>query len=142
MSPRRPKSRSSPLALIVEPNHDNLEMYAEGLMFGGLRVAESATAEDALEKARTLLPDVISTDIVLSGDRDGCELCEELKSDKRTQGIPVIAVTAWAIGGHLERARRAGFDSVLIKPLLPSELVAEMERLLKLSSTGTTSKVG
>lgn len=108
-------------------------MYAQWLEFSGFRVAEAASADEALEKAVQLRPHVITTDIGLHGAADGCKLCERLKADERTREIPVIAVTAWAMSGHIERAKKAGCDSVLIKPCLPEELLAEIQRLLKRS---------
>jgi two-component system, cell cycle response regulator DivK len=123
------------LALLVENDGHTRDMYAEWLTFCGYRVAEAATANEAFEKARRLRPQVITTDIGLAGSSDGCDLCVRLKADPRTRAIPVIAVTAWAIGGHVERARRAGCDSVLIKPCLPEELTAEIQRLLDLPAT-------
>jgi two-component system cell cycle response regulator DivK len=119
-----------PLALIVEDDRDTREMYAESLAFMGVRVIASRTAEDAIEKARTLHPDIIATDLGLPGNKDGCQLALELKQDSRTSGIPVVAVTAWAMGGYVERARRAGCDSILIKPVLPADLFNEIQRLL------------
>ena len=109
-------------------------------MFSGFRVAEAATADEAIEKAHRLRPHIITTDIALSGSSgDGCALCERLKADPRTRAIPVIAVTAWAIGGYVGRARRAGCESVLIKPCLPEALLAEIQRLLKLPKRVTPS---
>lgn len=140
MSPTRPKVPPPPLALLVENDGHTREMYAEWLTFSGFRVAEAATADEAVEKARRLRPHVITTDIGLSGNGDGCDLCERLKADARTKAIPVIAVTAWAMGGHAERARRAGCDAVLIKPCLPEELLAEIQRLLTLPTTVTNKK--
>lgn len=131
MSPTRPNVRLPPLALLVENDGDTRDMYAEWLVHSGFRVAEAGTADEAFEKARRLRPHVITTDIGLSGDGDGCALCERLKADARTRSIPIIAVTAWAIGGHVDRARSAGCDSVLIKPCLPAELLAEIRRVLR-----------
>ena len=65
------------------------------------------------------------------------DLCQRLTSHELTRGIPVIAVTAWSVGGHVERARRAGCDAVLLKPCLPELLLAESHRLLGLSQSGT-----
>ena len=125
-------SRASQLVLVVENHKDTREMYAEWLTFAGFRVAEATNGVEAIEKARTLKPDVITTDIGLSGVMDGCQLTENLKSYAHTNKIPVIAVTAWAMGGHVERARQAGCDAVLMKPCLPEALLAEIQRLLKL----------
>ena len=126
----RPQS-NAPLALLVEDDEQTREMYAEWLVFSGFRVAEAATVDEAIAKTLELHPQIITTDIGLPGDQDGCDLCSRLKADDRTKSIPIIAVTAWAMGGHLERAHRAGCDSVLIKPCLPADLLTEIQRLLK-----------
>ena len=123
---------SSQLVLIVEDDEQTREMYAEWLIFSGFRVAEAKNGPEAFEKARTLKPDVITTDIGLTGGMDGCQLTESLRSYTDTNKIPVIAVTAWAMGGDVERARTAGCDAVLIKPCLPETLLGEIQRLLKL----------
>ena len=125
--------------MIVENDHDTREMYAEWLAFSGFRVVQAETVDDALLKARKLRPSVITTDIGLPGGRDGCELCAALKHDDRTRAIPVVAVTAWAMGGHIERVRRAGCDSVLVKPVLPAALLDEIVRLLNLRKQGAST---
>jgi CheY-like chemotaxis protein len=122
---RRQVVRPPPLVLIVESDDDTREMYSESLTFSGVRVIASLDAGDAFQKAH------ITTDIGLPGGTDGCQLTSRLKNDTRTKNIPVIAVTAWASGGYAERARAAGCDSVLIKPVLPADLWTEIQRLLK-----------
>ena len=62
---------------------------------------------------------------------DGCALCDRLKHDAGTKEIPVLIVTAWALGGHVERAKKAGCDSVLLKPCPPATLLQEIKRLIK-----------
>lgn len=102
-----------------------------------LRVIEAATCEDAVDKARTLGPDVVTTNIGHTST-DGCQLCEELKKDKRTEAIPIVAVTAWAMGGNVERARLAGCDTVLVKPVLPEDLLLEIRCVLAESGVAAT----
>ena len=119
-----------PLVLVVEDDHDSREMYAELLAHSGFRVAEAADAPNALEKIRERRPDIITADMGLPG-LDGYELCILLKGDERTKEIPVIAVTAWAMKDEVEKAKLAGCDSVLTKPCLPQDLLAEIQRLLK-----------
>ena len=131
IAPRPAVGSSSHLVLIVDDDEMTREMYAEWLNFSGFRVAEARNAAEAIEKARELRPDVITTDIGLQGSMDGCQLTESLKSYSHTNKIPVIAVTAWAMGGHLERAHKAGCDAVLVKPCLPETLLTEIHRLLK-----------
>ena len=118
------------LVLIVDNDESTRDMYAERLIFAGFRVIQAAAIDDAMEKAIQLRPDVITTDLGRSTE-DGCNLCTLLKGDTRTRQIPVLAVTAWATGGYIERARGAGCDSVLIKPCLPDVFLAEIQRLLQ-----------
>jgi CheY-like chemotaxis protein len=130
MTARRAVNGSAPLVLIVDPDHGTREMYAEFLAFSGFRVALAEYADEAVEKARTLRPSVITTSIGLQKGDDGCALCARLKSDDTTRAIPVLVVTAWALGGHVERAKRAGCDAVLLKPCAPTILVAEIRKYL------------
>src|SRR5579872_6121355 len=121
---------ASSLALLVDNDRDTRELYAEFLTSSGLRVEQAATADEAIEKAHQLRPDIITTAIGLGDGADDCDLCVRFKVDDRTRTIPVIAVTTWAIGRHVERARDAGCDAVLMKPCSPQDLLTEIERLL------------
>jgi two-component system, cell cycle response regulator DivK len=123
----------APLVLVVDCDAQTREMYVEWLSFSGFRVAEAAQADEAFEKAHTLQPSIITTGISLKEGGDGCMLCDRLKHDKGTREIPVLIVTAWALGGHVERARLAGCDGVLLKPCPPTTLLAEIKRLIKQS---------
>ena len=96
-------------------------MYAESLLVQGYRVAEASDGVDALEKARTLDPDLILMDLSLPGI-DGWEATRRLKADTRTRHIPVVALTGHASAHDSERARAAGCDRILIKPALPDEV--------------------
>lgn len=121
--------------LIVEDDSYTRQIYAQWLAFSGLRVAEAAAAEDAIEKARQLRPDLITTEIQFEDDKGGLKLCAELKKSAETKSIPIIAVTEWEMGDCVEKARRAGCDLVLVKPCLPQTLLAEVQRLLNLPIT-------
>lgn len=120
-----------PLVLVVDDYEDAREMYSEYLDFAGFRVVDARNGLEALEKARSLLPDVILMDLSLPGI-DGWEATRRLKSDERTQSIPVVALTGHALAGHSEGARQAGCDSFVTKPCLPDALVVEIRRMLAL----------
>jgi two-component system cell cycle response regulator DivK len=121
---------SAPLVLLVEDDQSGREMYAMALEMGNFRVAQAHNGLQALEKARELLPDVIVTDLALPGI-DGLELCRRLRQDERTSRIPIIGLTGstWFVK-EPDRATRAGCDRVLIKPCPPSDLQAEIIRVL------------
>lgn len=80
---------ASQLVLIVEDDDHTREMYAEWLIFSGFRVAEAKNGPEAIEKARELRPDVITTDIGLQGGMDGCQPYSEseiLRSNEEDSG--------------------------------------------------------
>ena len=122
--------QQEPLVLLVEDDPQARDGYAEFLERGGFKVAQAGNAEDALAQSRSVVPDVVVTDIALPG-RDGFALAADLQCDVRTRGIPVVAMTAyWATDVH-ERADRAGITAILLKPCQPEHLIAELQRVLQ-----------
>jgi two-component system cell cycle response regulator DivK len=118
-----------PLVLIVDDFDDNREMFTEFLSFSGFRVAQATTGREALERAFSLLPDLILMDLSLP-ELDGLEATRCLKSDERTKRIPVLALTGHAVAGHSRDARAAGCAAFLTKPCLPEVLLGEIHRVL------------
>ncbi len=127
MDPRQP------LVLIVEDFADAREMYAAFLSLSGLQVLEAARGEEAVRMAVDARPDAIVMDLALPGI-DGWEATRRLKADPRTARIPVIALSGQVLPRHADEARRAGCAVVLLKPVLPEALVAEVRRILERGS--------
>lgn len=123
-------AREQPLVLVVEDYQDAREMYAAYLQFSGFDVAEATNGIEAIEKAQSLMPDIVLMDLALPR-MDGWEATRRLKNDDRTKNIPVVALTGHALAGHAEGARQAGCDAFVTKPCLPDALVAEIKRLLE-----------
>jgi CheY-like chemotaxis protein len=116
------------LVLLVQPERDDRDMYAEFLRYRGLAPMVVSTVRDALTVAPRA--DVIVTGLLLPGHMDGIELLARVKTDARTRAIPVIVLTACAGNSDRERAERAGCDVFLTKPCLPSVLGHELDRML------------
>jgi CheY-like chemotaxis protein len=116
--------------LVVDDNPSNLKLVAQVLECDGYLVNQAASAEIALEQIREGIPDLILMDIELPG-MDGLALTRLLKADSVTQGIPVIALTAFAMKGDEQRARDAGCDGYLTKPLNTRTLSAEISEFLQ-----------
>jgi CheY-like chemotaxis protein len=95
------------------------------LQASGFDVASAVDASEALTKIAQLLPDVVIADVGLPGT-DGFALCRQIKDDDRTAAIPVIGVSGYSFEDRDERARRAGFDTLILKPCLPDDLVAQI----------------
>jgi two-component system cell cycle response regulator DivK len=129
MNKAKAADRKSPLVLLVDDFPDNRQMYAEFLIFSGLRVAEAENGHEAVEKATTLMPDLVVMDLSLPG-MDGWEATRRLKSDPKTKHILVMALTGHALAGHSKGAMEAGCDAFITKPCLPDRLLEEIQRML------------
>jgi two-component system cell cycle response regulator DivK len=104
------------LVLIVDDNEKNVKLARDVLRFAGFRTLEAGTAGDGISLAAEHLPDVILMDIRLP-DMDGMTAVRKLKDDPRTAGIPVVAVTSFAMKGDRERFLAGRFDGYLEKPI-------------------------
>lgn len=104
------------LVLIIEDNPRNLKLARDVLNHAGYETLEAENAEDGLVLARDRHPGVVLLDVQLPG-MDGVQALGRLRSDPATRGIPVIAVTAFAMTTDRERLLAAGFDRYVEKPL-------------------------
>src|SRR6478609_2195676 len=118
-----------PRVLLVDDYPDAREMYSEYLQFSGFDVVQAANGMEALQQALESSPDIILMDLSLPV-MDGWEATRRLKADKRTSGIPVVALTGHALAGISEGAKKAGCDAFVTKPCLPEDLVKEIQRVL------------
>ena len=124
-----------PCVLLVDDYPDAREMYSEYLQYSGFDVIEAGNGIEALQQAIEREPDIILMDLSLPV-MDGWEATRRLKADRRTAGIPVVALTGHALAGISEGARRAGCDAFVTKPCLPEDLVKEIRKVLEQPSTG------
>jgi len=118
------------VALLADQSDDTRWMYREYFSLSSVNVEEARDGREALAKALARPHDVIVTETRLPG-LSGYELCELLRSDIATRRTPILVVTAETSASHVARARKAGADSVLVKPCLPDVLLAEMRRLVQ-----------
>jgi CheY-like chemotaxis protein len=106
---------SNPKILIVEDNELNMKLCC-AVLKDRYQIYTAETAEEALECARRILPDLILMDIQLPG-MDGLTATRTIKRDDCLKAIPVIAVTSFAMVGDREKALSAGCDEYLPKPI-------------------------
>jgi CheY-like chemotaxis protein len=115
--------------LVVDDNPTNLKLLQFLLKSQGYDVQSAGDAERAQAQLRRSLPDLILMDIQLPG-LDGLALTKQLKADASTQRIPIVAVTAYAMKGDEKRAREAGVDGYLTKPIRKRQLIEAVETAL------------
>jgi two-component system cell cycle response regulator DivK len=118
------------IILIVDDNPANLKLARVLLRGEGYDARTATDAEQALKLMETFIPRLILMDIQLPG-MDGLELTRQLKVDPRTSGVIVLALTAYAMKGDEEKARAAGCDGYIAKPIdtdaLPRAIRAHLD---------------
>ena len=129
----------TPTVLLVDDFEDGLEMYEEYLAYRGFQVLVARNGEQAIAQAQMYRPDVILLDIRMPG-MTGTQAMRILRSDSSFANIPIIALTAHALDDERRHALESGFDELIAKPCLPDELVAAVERILRVGCDGNGSR--
>jgi CheY-like chemotaxis protein len=111
--------------LIVEDNPDNRELLCQTLEYD-YELIIAMDGREALQKAKEAEPDLILLDLSMPV-MTGWEATEKLKEDPRLRQIPVIALSSHAMVGDEARARTAGCDDYVSKPISPSGLLDKIE---------------
>ncbi len=114
--------------LVVEDDAETRLAYRALLEHAGWSVDEASDGEQALRMVNGTLPSLVVIDISLPGV-DGWEMTRRLKLDERTRDVPVLLVTGHTLDEDRQRARDLGCAGYLAKPVSPSQLVEEVERL-------------
>jgi two-component system cell cycle response regulator DivK len=115
--------------LVVEDQEDNRRILRDLLTSVGYRLIEAHTGLQGVEKAAELKPDLILMDIQLPG-LDGYEATRRIKAQPELSGIPIIAVTSYALSGDDAKAFEAGCDGYITKPYSPRQLLAKVREFL------------
>jgi len=108
--------------LVVEDHPANLKLARIILENAGHVVVASDDAVDGLRVAAEIRPDLVLMDIQLPG-MDGLEATRRLKAASETAGIPVIALTAFAMREDAQKMQAAGCDGYLAKPYRAAQLL-------------------
>jgi DNA-binding response OmpR family regulator len=116
--------------LVVDDEPDAVELVEFNLKAAGYIVTTATDGEEALKKARSILPDLIVLDLMLP-EVDGMEVCKILRRDAKTSGIPIVMLTAKAAEVDRILGLELGADDYVTKPFSPRELVLRIKRLLR-----------
>lgn len=115
--------------LIVEDNELNMRLFNDLLEAFGYRTVKTRDGLQAVPLARQHKPDLIVMDIQLP-EISGLEITEKLKSDPELKGIPVLAVTAFAMRGDEQRIRDRGCEAYLSKPISVTTFLETVRRFI------------
>jgi two-component system, OmpR family, phosphate regulon response regulator PhoB len=116
--------------LVVEDEPAIQELISYNLELAGHNPVKAQNAEQALEMVRTELPDLVVLDWMLPG-MSGIDFARRLRADKRTQGVPMIMLTARAEERDKLQGLEVGADDYLTKPFSPRELNARVKAVLR-----------
>lgn len=119
--------------LVVEDNRDNRELVVKILECNGYEAIEAVNGQEAIEKAKAENPSLILMDMYLP-IMDGYEATKRIKIDGDLKDIPVIALTAHAMKGDMEKALAAGCDDYITKPIDVRKLPKQIDRFLNLNT--------
>jgi two-component system phosphate regulon response regulator PhoB len=125
--------------LVVDDEPDVLDLVSYNLGQAGFLVETAADGAEGLRKARSAVPDLILLDLMLP-EMDGLEVCKLLRRDPKTNGIPIIMLTARA--GEIDRivGLELGATDYVPKPFSPRELVLRVKKRLEERQVGTAPR--
>ncbi|MBZ6379529.1 two-component system response regulator [Pacificimonas flava] len=113
--------------LVVEDNDLNMKLFCDLLEAHGYHTMQTRDGRRVLDMAREQRPDIILMDIQLP-DVSGLEVTKWLKEDEDLRGIPVVAVTAFAMKGDEERIREGGCEAYIAKPISVTRFIDVVRR--------------
>ncbi|PSB05914.1 diguanylate cyclase response regulator [Pleurocapsa sp. CCALA 161] len=135
---RSPKEQTR--ILIVDDQPDNIKLLSLILTLNGYEVAECNRGKLAVDLATKNSPDLILLDISMP-DLDGFKVCQLLKSDRRTENIPIIFISAFQKVEEKTQAFNLGGNDYITKPFQMEEVIARVETQLKYYRLQTELKI-
>jgi CheY-like chemotaxis protein len=111
------------VVLVVDDHEDTRLMYVQFLEAMGLKAVQATTCAETLTKARRGDIDAVVLDRRLP-DGDGGQVCRQLKTDPKTRALPVIVLSG------RPQDESIGADAYLMKPVVPDDLLKEVQRLV------------
>lgn len=117
-------------ALVVDDEQHIVELIQFNLESNGFNVVSSDNGEDAIMIAQNEMPDVIILDLMLPGI-DGFEACKKIRSNEKTNKIPIIMLTAKGEETDKVLGLELGADDYLTKPFSVRELLARIKAVLR-----------
>src|SRR5262245_59709719 len=115
--------------LVVEDQEDNRQILRDLLGNAGYELIEAVDGQQALAMYAKQRPDLIFMDIQLPL-LDGYEVTRRIRTDPESKGIPIIAVTSYALAGDEAKAVAVGCDGYITKPYSPRALLAKVREYL------------
>lgn len=121
--------------LVVDDEPDLVMMVKKNLEKEGYKVEVAYNGVEAMEKVKANPPDAIVLDVMMP-EKDGFEVCADLKNDEKYEDIPIVMLTA--VADHVSSTRYSHADGMsmeaddyLPKPASPEEIAESVKQLLE-----------
>lgn len=118
-----------PTILVVE-DHADMRAYLADQLRREYEVLEASSAEQALQSAKNHRPDLIISDVKMP-NMDGYTLCRQLKTDPKTNHIPLVLLTVKGSRENRIAGLKLGADDYLAKPISSRELLTRVRNLIE-----------
>ncbi len=115
--------------LIVDDNQDAIHILSAVLKRGGYTVSIAKNGAEAIEKVHQEHPALVLLDIMMP-KMDGFEVCQEIKGNAETSGIPILMITARKDPESRKRGLEVGASEYLVKPIHPAEVLRKVQEYL------------
>lgn len=129
LTAQNPEGRRRCRVLIAEDNEKNLKLFKLIICYLGYETITARNGEEAVSIAKGQRPDLILMDIQMPV-MDGVTAVDLLKADEDTRGIPVIALTSYAMKGDREKFLEHGFIDYIAKPVSKDALIKAVKKAL------------
>jgi two-component system cell cycle response regulator DivK len=115
--------------LYIEDNEQNLYLVRFILEKYGYEVFSAMDGQEGINSAATVIPDLILLDIQLPL-MDGYAVACQLRTNPDLAGIPIVAVTSYAMAGDRDKAMAAGCNGYIEKPINPDTFMQQVEQYI------------
>lgn len=114
--------------LVVDDNAEVRNLLRLTLSFGDYEIREATNGMDALATIQEWRPDIVLLDVMMPGEKDGLQVCREVKQDPELKDTYIAMLTARGQAQDIEAGGDAGADTYLIKPFSPLVLSSVVSR--------------
>ncbi len=115
--------------LVAEDERDILELITFTLQFGGYEVIPTTNGTDALEMTFKEHPDLVLLDVRMPR-MSGYDVCTRVKTDPRTENIPIVFISAKGQEAEIKTGFEAGAIDYILKPFAPDYLLNRLKEIL------------
>ncbi len=115
--------------LLIDDEPDSLNLLHEMLALNGVTVRHAPNGTEGLALLETFVPSLVLVDLSMPKP-DGWDVLSAIRAKSATAAVPVVAISAYATDNVIERARQAGFSTLIAKPIKLGKLLSTLRDIL------------